>query len=165
MKHQKWLMALALLLTLTACNSSQGIRVDSRLASTDLASVWVNGIQIGQNISGVDRSGLTPLTPENPEPNQYNFEGLRLTTDDAGAIVRIFAQYPDVPLRFGEVTQIGTIPEVEAVLGPNRTTYWFDREQGLQADTYLDRAQGVTATFVYSRGAPYLVWILFERYP
>lgn len=96
--------------------------------------------------------------------NTYNFEELRIETDEDGIVIQINANIPDVNLYINNIKEFYTVEDVVNVLGKDYKNKWYDREQNLKENEYDDPENKIKAKFIYDDIGKNLVWIIFGRY-
>lgn len=159
------------LLILSACDSNQKIKSEN-LTSTDLSSVNIDGIIIGQAINDVDLSEYTVVAANSVEQkeNAYYFEELRIETDTDGIITKVqgniygyMDNYNAIPFSVNGTDNLSSIDEVADLLGQNHNDYWFDKEQKIKAYTFYDDSGKFYATFAYDYNSNGLVWVILSK--
>lgn len=155
-----------LLLILSACGRNQTVKTDD-LSSTNLASIYIDGIVIGQSIDDIDlTSYIVAKDSFEQNENAYYFEELHIETNADGIIQNIRCNLSGdntVPFLAAGEANLKTINDVVKLLGQNHNDYWFDRGQGLKAHTYHDGESGIYVTFAYHNNSGELVWAILNK--
>ena len=167
------LLLLILMIALMACDSGQEIRLSNSLESTDLSGVEIEGMKIGISIEDVDLSRFTNAENRYADSEySYHFMEVRIAVDENGMITKIhgtsFKCYDKQTTRaFSQGSS--KIDETISVLGNNFNNYWFDREQQIRANTYIDNESGISLTITYaSYSSPpssdgQLIWVILAE--
>ena len=157
MKKLVFLLVVLSLVLLPAC-----IKSNNDIPSVDLSQVEVNGIQIGDSMDSVSVDNYTPSTrfPENE--GTYNYEEVRIETDDH-IITKITATISSISISVNGDNTCTTYDEVMSLLGKDGSISWYDREQNLRQAQYADDKSGVICSFVYNDSNNQLVWLVLEK--
>lgn len=140
------------------------------LPSTDLSSVYIEGLQLNENIANVDTSTFKPsLSFDNATKGNltyYYYENFSLVTNEKGNIVQLKTSVPEANALVNR-HNISTLADIEVALGQNYVTRTYDWEQGLRAKIYYDKNRKILARFIYPKtknvDRPYIS-ISLERY-
>ena len=148
-------------------DSGQRVRIDSTLESTDLSGVEIEGVKIGSPIDDIDLSRFTPNTDVHPDyAYDYEFDEIRINVDGNGNVSRLFGSsftYSHGMEAVGFRQYSTKINEAASLIGGSFNTYWFDREQGMKANTYVDKDAGISLTVTYSSQPPdggIMIWAI-----
>lgn len=159
---------IALCLLLTACDSGQTVKRE-KLPSTDLSSVEVEGVSLGDSIHTVDLTQYTSLPEDSfkEEAGVYRFEEIQLKTDENQEIQKIIVSNnlenkTSIVSVQGENENL-TPQKIVNWLGENHNDYWFDREQNIKAYTYYDNNKKFYVTFTFNTQNESLVWVILSR--
>jgi hypothetical protein len=153
------------------CDSGQNIIVKQNLLSTNLSRIIISEIKIGNNIQDIDLSKYSSSIYKTDAKNIYNFEELNITTDDDGIIIKIqcniYGYINDykkgtVLINNYDQKKFGTIKDIIDILGGNYYNYWYDKEQALKANTYIDKDNGINFTIVYDYNSQKIVWYIIS---
>ncbi len=154
------------LLILSACDSGQTVKHND-LTSTDLSSVNVDNIVVGQAISDINLTKYTAVNDSfEKKEGTYYFEELHIETNTDGIIQSIQGNLGNdntIPFSINGTDNLQSINEVAELLGQNYNDYWFDREQGIRAYTYFDSESSIYATFAYHNNSRELVWVILTK--
>lgn len=140
------------------------------LPSTNLNSIYIEGLQLNENIADVDTSTFKPsLSFDNATKGNltyYYYENFSLVTNEKGNIVQLKTSVPEENALVNR-HKISTLADIEVALGQNYVTRTFDWEQGLRAKIYYDKNRKILARFIYPKtknvDRPYIS-ISLERY-
>jgi uncharacterized protein YcfL len=161
---------LILIAGLTACGSGQQVKVNNNLQSTDLSGIEIQGLKIGVSIEDVDLSRYTAAPSGQTSIAEYawHFNEVDIAADEKNAITKIrsgaFAySNADDTLIFSQGSSI--VDEVIDILGEDFENYWFDREQQIKANTYVDKEHGLSLTVTYDALSTDngLVWVILAK--
>lgn len=144
-------------LMLVACTSVE---------STDLNSIKIDNISLGQSINGLD---LSKYESKDEIDNEYNYEFKELqiktnTNNDIDKICLNISEYNF--LSISKDNNFKSIDQITNILGVNYKEYWYDKEQGLKSHEYLDNKNNIKVNFVYNgisnNQQNELVWVIIE---
>lgn len=144
-------------LMLVACTSVE---------STDLNSIKIDNISLGQSINGLD---LSKYESKDEIDNEYNYEFKELqiktnTNNDIDKICLNISEYNF--LSISKENNFKNIDQITNILGVNYKEYWYDKEQGLKSHEYLDNKNNIKVNFVYNgisnNQQNELVWVIIE---
>jgi hypothetical protein len=148
------LILLGIVFSLTACNSN--------IDTTDLSSIKIDDIRAGESIFDVNLEGYTKSERFTEKEDTNNFEELRITTNKDGIITQIHANNNDTKLLINDKEGFKDIDDITSVLGENYKNGWYDREQSLKENKYIDYENKLEASFVYDDNGRNLVWIILN---
>jgi hypothetical protein len=149
------LILLGMILGLTACNSN--------ISTTNLTSIKIDNMQVGEYISDVDLEKYTTSDRFTDKENTYNFEEIKIETDESGIITQIHANNVDTELLINDVEGFKDIEDITTVLDENYKSSWYDREQGLKENKYMDLENKIEASFIYDNTGKNLVWTILSK--
>ena len=152
-------LCLVIIVVLSVCN---GVKPDETRQSVDLSQISLDGIQIGNPVSKIDRDKYTSSDRFRLKANTINFEEWRITYDKNQVICGIHANFSSINISVNSNTDLVSIDDVLGILGEDSERDWYDREQGLKHITYYDVNNALQAVFVYSDYNGDLVWVIIE---
>ncbi|GHU74181.1 hypothetical protein AGMMS49992_14890 [Clostridia bacterium] len=155
------LLFIPLLLLFVSCDSGQRVKTDSGIQSTDLSNIEIDGLKIGVSIDNADLTKYTPADIANSEYT-YDYNEIRIAVDENGLITRLCGTFSAIPFSLNNNAYPSTIDETIDILGENYNNYWFDSEQKIKANTYIDKGNFVTFTIAYSTINNELVWVILS---
>ena len=160
MRKTIFIVALLMILcSLTACflfDSSQTVR-SGDAQSTDLTTVDIAGLILGQNRNDIDLTQFSPSVHVNATYDII-FQQARLRVDADGNITYILGFSVNID---GET--FDNIERIKTVLGEYYNAYSFDREQDMMAITYTDRENNIAFTAVYSNTSNAFIWAILSK--
>lgn len=124
------------------------------LPSTDLGSIYIEGLQLNKNIDKIDTSTFKPslsfdhVTKGNL--NYFYYENFSLVTNQDGKIVQLKTSVPETNAVVN-MHKISTLADIEVALGQNYVTRTYDWEQGLTSKIYYDKNRKILARFIYPK--------------
>jgi hypothetical protein len=124
------------------------------LPSTDLSSIYIQGLQLNENIDNIDTSTFKPsLSFDNITKGNLTYlyyENFSLVTNQDGKIVQLNTQVPEDNALVNK-HKINTLADIEVALGQNYITRTYDWEQGLTSKIYYDKNRKILARFIYPK--------------
>lgn len=124
------------------------------LPSTDLSSIYIEGLQINDNITNSDMSNFKPdyyfHNQTKGNLNYLYYENFSLVTNQDGKIVKLNTQVPEDNALVNK-HKISTLADIEVALGQNYITRTYDWEQGLTSKIYYDKNRKILARFIYPK--------------
>lgn len=124
------------------------------LPSTDLSSIYIEGLQLNENIDNIDTSTFKPsLSFDNVTKGNLTYlyyENFSLVTNQEGNIVQLKTQVPEKNALVNK-HKISTLVDIEVALGQNYITRSYDWEQGLTSKIYYDKNRKILARFIYPK--------------
>ena len=150
------LILLSIVFSLTACNRN--------IPSTDLTSIKIDDIEVGEPLSDIELGKYTEPDRFIEKENTYNFEEIKIETDDDGIIIQIKANIHDTRVLIDDREVVNSIGEITSVLGENYKNGWYNREQSLKENKYIDSENKLEASFVYDDNGRNLVWIILNKF-
>ena len=144
-------------LMLVACTSVE---------STDLNSIKIDNISLGQSINSLD---LSKYESKDEIDNEYNYEfkELQIKTNTNNDIDKIWLNILEYNfLSISKENKFKNIDQITNILGVNYKEYWYDKEEGLKSHEYLDNKNNIKVNFVYNgisnNQQNELVWVILE---
>lgn len=145
-------------LMLVACTS---------IESTDLNSIKIDNISLGQSINRLD---LSKYESKDEIDNEYNYEfkELQIKTNTNNDIDKIWLNILEYNLLYiNKESKFEDINQITDVLGTNYKEYWYDKEQGLKSHEYIDNKNNIKVNFVYigisnNQQQNELIWVIME---
>lgn len=145
-------------LMLVACNSVE---------STDLNSIKIDNISLGQSINRLD---LSKYESKDEIDNEYNYEfkELQIKTNTNNDIDKIWLNILEYNLlSINKENKFKDINQITDILGSNYKEYWYDKEQGLKSHKYIDNKNNIKVNFVYigtsnNQQQNELIWVILE---
>lgn len=144
-------------LMLVACTSVE---------STNLNSIKIDSISLGQSINGLD---LSKYESKDEIDNEYNYEfkELQIKTNTNNDIDKIWLNILEYNLlSINKENKFEDINQITGILGVNYKEYWYDKEQGLKSHEYIDNKNNIKVNFVYNGTSNNqqneLVWVILE---
>ena len=122
-------------------------------------------IKSNNDIPSVDSVSVDNYTPSTRFPENegtYNYEEVRIETDD-DIITKITATISSISISVNGDNTCTTYDEVMSLLGKDGSISWYDREQNLRQAQYADDKSGVICSFVYNDSNNQLVWLVLEK--
>lgn len=150
------IIVLIVILSITACTQN--------LESTDLSNVKVDDIKLDESISDIDLTKYTKSDRFLEKKNGYNFEEIRIVTDDNSILTQVNANISDINLYVNNNNKFSKLEDIVNVLGENYKNYWYDKEQQLKSNQYIDSKSRIKADFVYNIYENKLVWVILNKY-
>lgn len=124
------------------------------LPSTDLSSIYIQGLQLNENIDNIDTSTFKPsLSFDNITKGNLTYlyyENFSLVTNQEGNIVQLKTSVPEANALVNR-HKISTLADIEVALGQNYITRTYDWEQGLTSKIYYDKNRKILARFIYPK--------------
>lgn len=124
------------------------------LPSTDLSSIYIQGLQLNENIDNIDTSTFKPsLSFDNITKGNLTYlyyENFSLVTNQEGNIVQLSTSVPEANALVNR-HKISTLADIEVALGQNYITRTYDWEQGLTSKIYYDKNRKILARFIYPK--------------
>lgn len=131
--------------------------------STDLSNITFDGIRLGHEFKEINIDNYT-LSDRYPEKdNTVSFEEWQITADESGVITRIHANANDIDISINSNSESKNINDVSQILGNNYTSRWYDREQKLKQNIYVDSNNHIKMIFIYNNSDSKLVWVITEK--
>ncbi len=134
--------------------------------STDLNSIKIDNISLGQSINRLD---LSKYESKDEIDNEYNYEfkELQIKTNTNNDIDKIWLNILEYNLlSINKENKFEDIDQITDILGVNYKEYWYDKEQGLKSHEYIDNKNNIKVNFVYngtsSNQQNELVWVILE---
>ena len=145
-------------LMLVACTSVE---------STDLNSIKIDNISLGQSINRLD---LSKYESKDEIDNEYNYEfkELQIKTNTNNDIDKIWLNILEYNLlSINKENKFEDINQITDILGSNYKEYWYDKEQGLKSHKYIDNKNNIKVNFVYigtsnNQQQNELIWVILE---
>lgn len=124
------------------------------LPSTDLSNIYIQGLQLNENIDNIDTSTFKPsLSFDNITKGNLTYlyyENFSLVTNQEGNIVQLKISVPEANALINR-HKISTLADIEVALGQNYITRTYDWEQGLTSKIYYDKNRKILARFIYPK--------------
>jgi hypothetical protein len=124
------------------------------LPSTDLSSIYIEGIQLNENISNIDLSRFKPsMSLDNVTKGNLGYvyyENFSLVKNQEGTIVQLKTSVPETNAVVNR-HKISTMADIEVALGQNYVTRTYDWEQGLTSKIYYDKNRKILVRFIYPK--------------
>ncbi|MDR0999395.1 MAG: hypothetical protein LBL96_01095 [Clostridiales bacterium] len=150
-----------LLLAFAGCDSHQTVKIDNGVQTTDLSDIEIDGLKIGTPIANAD---LTRYTKADISYSKYtyDYQEIRIAVNGYGLITGLQGTAGIIPFSLNGHISPTKISETIDILGKNHNNYWFDSEQKIKANTYIDKEHHISLTIAYSTMDNGLVWAILS---
>nr|WP_317334066.1 hypothetical protein [uncultured Romboutsia sp.] len=136
------------------------------IESTDLNSIKIDNISLGQSIDTLD---LSKYEVKDEIDNEYNYEfkELQIRTNTNNDVDKIWLNILEYNLlSIDKENKFEDIDQITDILGNNYKEYWYDKEQGLKSHKYIDNNNNIKVNFVYDSTSnnkqKELIWVILE---